>query len=247
MATGVTVFSTYQFTGSSYSASAGYGHSTPLHCGYIQTSTTDTLDGKSINMYFPTVTEFAFLTDPTTAPSSTGFTATGFRALIQVVSGITDSGTTITPDPAGWFVVDLTDQILNHTVGDAINAFDLASTTFTIDPLELTVNYTLSYLNYPTNLSIDDDRLAFGEEVFFYGNIKTDIKATAYTSDIPIVLPLNEFNSTTNPTWDGASSVYVSEVGIYNSNGELVAIGKLNNPIEKNSSISRTILFAMDF
>ena len=73
------------------------------------------------------------------------------------------------------------------------------------------------------------------------------LKATAYTTDIPIVMPLNQFNSTTNPTWDGSVPVSVSEVGIYDSVGNLVAIGKLNNPISKDSTIARTIVFAMDF
>jgi hypothetical protein len=105
--------------------------------------------------------------------------------------------------------------------------------------------YDLSYLNYPTELQTDN--LAWGEEAFFFGNVKTDIRATAYVTDISIVLPLNEFNSSTNPTWDGESAVSISEVGIYDEGGNLVAIGKLNNPITKDSTISRTILFAMDF
>ncbi|NKC10614.1 hypothetical protein HAU05_26850, partial [Klebsiella variicola] len=59
--------------------------------------------------------------------------------------------------------------------------------------------YDLSYLNYPNEL--ETDRLAWGEEAFFFGNVKTDIKAIAYTTDIPVVMPLNQFNSSTNPTW----------------------------------------------
>jgi hypothetical protein len=62
-----------------------------------------------------------------------------------------------------------------------------------------------------------------------------------------INLALNEFNSSNNLTWDGTSSVYISEVGLYDENKNLVAIGKLNNPIQKDSTISKTILFALDF
>jgi len=43
------------------------------------------------------------------------------------------------------------------------------------------------------------------------------------------------------------SSVAISEVGIYDENKNLVAVGKLNNPIIKDSTISRTISFAIDF
>ena len=59
--------------------------------------------------------------------------------------------------------------------------------------------------------------------------------------------PLNEFNSTSNPTWDGLETVYISEIGIYDSNKNLVAIGKLNDPVAKDATIARTIVFALDF
>ena len=107
--------------------------------------------------------------------------------------------------------------------------------------------YDLSYLDYPSNLSIDDDKLAFGEEAFFFGNVKSEIQAIAYTTEIPAVLQLNEYNSTTNETWDGLSAVSISEMGIFNSNNDLVGIGKLNNPINKDSTTYRTILFSIDF
>ena len=34
---------------------------------------------------------------------------------------------------------------------------------------------------------------------------------------------------------------------IYNEERELIAIGKLNNPLKKDNSISRTIVFGIDF
>ena len=79
------------------------------------------------------------------------------------------------------------------------------------------------------------------------GNVETDIKAIAYTTDLAINLPQNEFNSSTNETWNNTDIVAISEIGIYDANKNLVAIGKLNNPIQKNSGIARTIVFAIDF
>lgn len=102
-------------------------------------------------------------------------------------------------------------------------------------------------IKYPKNITPIENPLSFGEENIFFGNVGGTIKADVYTTDIYINLPMGEFNSTTNPTWDNESSVYITEVGIYDSNDNLVAIGKLNNPIEKNSNISRTILFSIDF
>ena len=89
--------------------------------------------------------------------------------------------------------------------------------------------------------------MGYGEEAFFFGTVRTDIRATVYTTDIPIQLPLNEFNTTTNPTWNGVESVAISEIGIYDDNNNLVAIGKLNHPISKDATIARTIAFQLDF
>jgi hypothetical protein len=102
------------------------------------------------------------------------------------------------------------------------------------------------YITYPTKQSPSDSHLSFGDETFFLGNVTTQIKANAYTTDIPVQLDLNEFNSSTNETWDN-DQVIISEIGIYDDDGDLVAMGKLNNPIPKDSTISRTIVFDIDF
>lgn len=254
MASGYTVFVTYQLTDAPFTASTSYGFGTPLHCAYVQTITTDVIIGKGANLFFNSLADFSFLRGSGTT-GGTGYSASRLYIVAQVVSGITDSTITITPDPANWGIIDVTDQIPNHTVGEFIEPTNLISHLFSFEPVALATEetYKLDYLNYPTNTDDtlggypeENFRLSFGEEVFFYGNVRSDIRATAYTTDIPINLSLNEFNASTNPTWNQAS-VYVTEVGLYNNNGDLVAIGKLNNPIEKNSNIARTILFAMDF
>ena len=87
----------------------------------------------------------------------------------------------------------------------------------------------------------------FGDEEFFFGNVESDIEAVVLTTDIPIYLPPDEFNTSTNKTWEENLDVYVSEVGIYDEEDNLVAIGKLNDPIRKAQGISRTIIFGFDF
>jgi hypothetical protein len=79
------------------------------------------------------------------------------------------------------------------------------------------------------------------------GNVYTEIHADVYTTNLSLVLNLNEFNSSTNNTWNGISRVAISEIGIYDANKNLVAIGKLNDPLEKDDTIGRTIAFAIDF
>ena len=240
-----TIYVTYQFEGASYSADTSYGYSTPIHCNYIQKIVTDDFTNSTISLIFDT-DEFPFLADngDYNISGGTGWTAFKINALIQIIN---TTGDTAIPDAAAWKILDITDQTVGYISGETLQHTGITTTVYTITLPQYTNAplYDLSYLDYPTEL--ETDRLAWGEEAFFFGNVKTDIKATAYTTDIPVVMPLNQFNSTTNPTWDGMSAVSVSEVGIYDANGNLVAIGKLNNPIDKDSTISRTILFAMDF
>ena len=74
-------------------------------------------------------------------------------------------------------------------------------------------------------------------------------KDKEFLADVGIMtrkLPQNEFNSSTNSTWNG-EPVYATEIGLYDDKYNLVAIGKFNDPMQKDANISRTVLFAMDF
>lgn len=239
-----TIFVTYQFEGAPYSADTSFGYSTPIHCNYIQKIETDSLVNSTISLIFDQ-NEFPFLADNTSGlnvSGGTGWSAWRLNALVQIVNS---SGATA--DPAAWKIIDITEQTNGWISGQTLQKTGITSTVYSLSVPDINIApyYDISYLNYPTELQTD--RLAWGEEVFFFGNVKSDIKATAYTTDIPVVMPLNQFNSSTNPTWDGVSPISVSEVGIYDVNGNLVAIGKLNNPISKDSTKALTILFEMDF
>jgi len=246
---GNTIYVTYQFEGAPYSAGTSYGYSTPIHCNYIEKIETDSIANSTFSLIFDN-NEFPFLADNNGDLSITGgsgWSAWRLNALIQILN---TTGDTATPDPAGWKIIDITEQTEGWVSGQTLEKTGITSTVYSVTLQEYNAAdyYDLSYLNYPN--SGQTENLAWGEESFFYGNVKTDIKATAYTTDIPIVMDLNKFNSSTNPTWLGLEvkpPVSVSEVGLYDANGNLVAIGKLNNPIDKDSTISRTIVFALDF
>jgi len=255
-----TIFLTYMLTTSSPSGSTSrpyavnntYGYSTAVHCNYIQRLETDSLFNKTINFIVPDGSLFPFLRDAyqiQAGYSGEGWNAHKLYALVQIANG---TGSTVSADPANWSIIDVTPQLDNYSTFSGstipVAAFN-SSTIITIGVQEVlnAPKYSLAYLNYPSKLGVDDNKLAFGEEAFFYGNVKTEIYAIAYTTEIPAVLPLNQYNSTTNPTWDQASPVVISEMGIFDSNNYLVGIGKLNNPIEKDSTIYRTVLFSIDF
>ena len=72
--------------------------------------------------------------------------------------------------------------------------------------------------------------LNFGDEYYFYGNLETDISATIYEMKYLINLGRNQFTNTSNPTWTSGTTSYVTEIGLYNSNKDLMVISKLQSP-----------------
>lgn len=244
MANGNTIFITYTLIPTGQTS--GNGHTESINCNYIKKIQSDLSDPYigEINLNFPNIKDFQFLSDSVMV--NTGYIANKIHAIVQIVDNTPfDSLDDVVPDSTQWKYVDITSQITNYS--GILTPTNLTSQVFKISLFNyLTLpSYTLDYLNYPSLSQTDE--LAFGDSTYFFGNISAKIKADVYTTDINIVLPLNEFNSTTNKTWDGNETVYISEIGIYDSNKNLVAIGKLNNPVAKNSTIARTIVFDLDF
>lgn len=242
MISGYTVFFSYMLANEPV---VGYtGYSSAIHCNYINKVYLENLINKDVNIYFNDINDFNFLT----TSGGTGYHANKIYMVIQLVENAPfDSLEEVKPESDKWKKFDVTDQITDYVSGQRISPLDLVSAVFKV-PLSIYDSgdtYNLNYLNYPDVNNVDD--LCFGSEEVFLGNIETDIEASVYTTDLSINLPLNQFNSTTNKTWDNLSEVYITEVALYNENKEMVAIGKFNNPIKKDSTISRTIEFNIDF
>jgi hypothetical protein len=206
---------------------------------------TDNLPIQDVLMNFSGATSFKFLSNDIF--SGIGYTAHKIFALIQ--TGLT-STTGVTKAYANkWKKVDVTKYVTDYSSGSTflLTPAQMVSAVFRI-PLNIYASYEdydLSYLNYPSSGSTSN--LSFGDETYFLGNVTTEIHADVYSTALSITLPMDEFNSSTNLTWDENSKIAITEIGIYDANKNLVAIGKLNDPIDKDSSIERTILFAIDF
>lgn len=213
-----------------------------IHCNYIKTMQleADNISIQEVRFNFQNIDEFKFMSDTV----STGFSAHRILILVQVVQNVIGENTK--PNSNNWKFLDVTNQIVGYSGGFLTKEL-ITSVVYKI-PLNnynSYPTYNLNYLNYPSNGQ--NNLLSFGDETYFFGNVITDIKADIYSLDLSIPLSLNEFNSSTNATWDGISKVYISEIGLYDENKNLVAIGKLNNPVPKDSTISRTLVFALDF
>ena len=183
--------------------------------------------------------------------SGTGWSANKVQLLVNEINRTTYPYATVGDIPTDTW------KLVSATAGNGI----FSGGSSTIDPLQLQGNtfiisqedfdsgstYSMSgaYSAFTQNM----DLLTFGDEYAFHGNISTSIKATTFKSIITVLVPDTQFNTTTNPTFDGLydSNVYITEIGVLDTSGNLVAVGKPTTPIKKNSSRYLTIQLEIDF
>jgi hypothetical protein len=118
------------------------------------------------------------------------------------------------------------------------------------DLINLSVNekYNLNdFISLPNITNINGH--TFGDETFFFGNIETDIKATIYKTLLTVNILPNKFISTSNPTFNpNQDKVAFTEMGIYDEDGDLVAIGKFSQPLTRKYNSDMLIIQAtIDF
>jgi hypothetical protein len=95
-------------------------------------------------------------------------------------------------------------------------------------------------------LTTEPNLLQFGDESFFYGNVKLKGVSNKYRTKFDFTIPPTEFNTSVNPTYpNSGQNIHISEVGVYSGN-DLVAIGKMNLPIEKTPNSTVIIEMAFD-
>lgn len=177
-----------------------------------------------------------------------GFFAHNFNLLVQIVDDSTDR-----PDPALWKKIDFTNTTLTTLSGQTINPIQLEnqsplSNSFVLTPSNYSgaTTYNLgTVLELPQ--TTDYDSLQFGDSRAFYGNLSTYIGATIYKTLFNITVDGKVFQDTTNPTFGTGDNIFISEVGIYDSNRDLVMVGKLNRPVRILNNSIANIEVTIDF
>jgi hypothetical protein len=127
--------------------------------------------------------------------------------------------------------INFTNSLSGYSVGGYINPVGLSAITYTITPTIYNngTSYNLgSQINIP--LATETSYLGFGDEYSFYGNVNTDIQATIYEMRYIINLPNNQFVNTSNPTWTAGRTPYMSEIGLYDVNKNLLVLTKFQSP-----------------
>lgn len=198
-----------------------------LHCNYYSliTGTNPECPPDTADVTFRLGDEFPFmLSEFGTTPS--GFSANEIVILAQKVT------TGEKPDPTKWREVDVTSQISDTLVDGYLTVSGLTNATFIINKpdYESATLYDLSdYIDIPT-LGNTATTLNFGDEYFFYGEIQTDIQATIYVMNYLCNLGQTQFLTSTNPTWSDSDTPYVTEIGLYDNDKNLMIITKVQSP-----------------
>jgi hypothetical protein len=165
--------------------------------------------------------EFPFLSEG----SLSGYSANSFKLLCQIVSGDTQ------PSPTAWREIDFTSEISGTSINGYLTVSGLTGSTFQITNSLYSSASTYNLANY---IDIPENGypeiLNFGDEFYFYGNLETDITATIYEMRYLINLGRNQFTNTSNPTWTSGTTSYVTEIGLYDSNYDLIVVSKLQSP-----------------
>jgi hypothetical protein len=163
---------------------------------------------------------------PTTCNVTNGFFADKFEVICQKVVGNEK------PEPSEWKIIDFTSQISGSSINGFITQSGLTGNTFVItqEDYDDAPIYNLNDYIDLTPAGYSGSQLNFGDEYYFYGNIETDIQATIYEMRYQIVLGQAEFQYSSNPTWDTTVQPFVTEIGLYDSDKNLMIISKLQSP-----------------
>ena len=218
------------------------GFTNGLHCNYYSfvngpsTGCTNTTQNVAVRFG----SEFPFLNPNFSSGNLTGFPANSMKLICQKVSGDTR------PNPTSWKIIDVTSQISASTVNGKLTVSSITGTTFQIDSASYTAATTYNLSNYISLVPNGSPEIMnFGDEYYFYGNFETDITATIYEMNYLVNLGRNQFTNTSNPTWTSGTTSYVTEIGLYDSNLDLIVISKLQSP-QKRQGIQQFVV-KLDF
>lgn len=223
-----TMWVTYRFNSSAFTES--------LHCNYyskIDGPTTGCTTGTQ-NVTIRFGEEFCFLQQP-----CSGYSANDFIVLAQITTGGT------LPNPTEWRQIDFTSKLTSSSINGYITSTGMTTNTFVIDVdnYDNGTTYDLSdYIQLPT--VGQDENLNFGDEYYFYGNLETDITATIYEMRFAVNLIDTQFTNSSNPSRIGGNR-YITEIGLYDSQKDLIVISKMQYPIFRTGT--QQFLIKLDF
>jgi len=243
-----TIYLTYSLENTSIT-----GLTTTLPCQSYVKVTNNSSSPKDISFRISETDLLPYMRKYETNNDGFGFYANKFKLLYQIVSDSSDR-----PDSGLWKSYDYTTTAITNTANSTINPILLenqnpTTTGFILDKIkdsgstifDITQSLSMAANNSPQTLQ-------FGDERFFYGNLKTFIGATIYKTIFDVRVNSSQFNATSNPTRSkdlttNPPNIKISEVGIFDNNKNLVCIGKISTPIALQAGNTIMVELSMDF
>ena len=233
-----------------YYMSANSGVTNTLPCQRYSVLDNQTASDKDVQFRLANVDQLPYMRKvESVGYDGKGFYANEFKVLAQVV----DPKLTDRPDPKLWREIDFTSTNITTNSGETIDPLLLQNQNSTITGFILegstytgATTFNLgSFIDLPQGTFYN--KMNFGDERLFFGNLRTYIGATVYKTLFSVNIDGAEFGSSSNPTYTTGGDRFVSEVGILDNNQNVVMIAKLSRPIKIANSSTATIEITMDF
>lgn len=212
----------------------------PLHCRYI-TRVDDFSGNSAIQIEIPAQ---PWATGGTNCISGDPLNAFGRLWVADRLDLIIGTGTTSStaPDPNSWRIMS------GGSDGVWTNKFSGTSFILSLEGTDWCYYSGAPYsLGFSGSSTSGTSALTIGEEWLSWSYLSGQVATDIYKMSAVCIGKPNEFNATQNETWQGGSnSTYINEVGLYNENNDLLMVGKLSKPIEKNSQKFVTVKLELD-
>jgi hypothetical protein len=154
------------------------------------------------------------------------------------------------PDSSKWKQFNLTNIYLTDFTNQTINPAKLENQNPTALGFNLNKAKDDISSDYILAVQLPDDScpdvMNFGYENIFFGNIKACIGASIFKTIIETMIDANLFIRTTNPTHK-TQDLAISDIGIYDSEYDMVWYNSLSMPIILKDNTKNLIEIQMDF
>jgi hypothetical protein len=247
-----------------YLSGVSFGYPQTINCNYI--SKIDGVvdfngDPQYLKVNFAS-NGFPFMRNGVNMNSNSSYSGTGWASskvqlLVNKVDNVAFPNMKIDNLPTGNWTLISNELFGGNGIysggSSAIDASSLLTSTFIVSNEDYSSGSTFvlnnKYSAFTMNANYAQDGITFGDESFFFGNVKADILATVFKTVLTVLAPDTSFNSTLNPSFDPLldSDTFITEIGVLDSNNILVGVGKPTYPIVKNSSRYLAFQLEIDF
>lgn len=247
-----------------YLSGVSFGYPQTVNCEYISkidgvsdvNGNAQYLKANFASNGFPFLRNGASM-DANSSYSGTGWAASKVQLLVNKINTTTYPNMQIGNLPTNNWTLISNESLGGNGIfsggSSSIDAASLLTFTYVASNEDYVSGSTLAlsgkYSAFTMNVDYSQSGLTFGDESFFFGNVKADILATVFKTVLTILAPDISFNASTNPSFNSLldTNTFITEIGVLDSNNVLVGVGKPTYPITKSSSRYLAFQLEIDF